>query len=101
MRRICKYAGPPWNGSVPRDPSNWHDPNQRNAEHYFFGNVLGSKMGPFGPVAVGLYEGGKYIRYPFGGTTEPTALGLEMGLDGAADGWINRRPTPEECKCQK
>jgi len=101
MRRICKYAAPPWNGHVPRDSSNWHDPNQRNAEHYFFGNELGSRFGPFGAAAVELYEAGKYVRYPFGGTTEPTPFGTEMGLVGAADGWIYRRPFPEECKCQK
>jgi len=101
MRRICKYSGPPWDGHVPRDPSNWHDPNQRNAEHYYFGNELGGMMGPFGAVAVGIWEVSKYARYPFGTTTKPTALGLEMGMTGVADGWISHRPSPEECKCLK
>jgi RHS repeat-associated protein len=96
MNIICQYSGPPHDGLVDRSGS-WNDLNLRNAEHYFFGNQLGRTIGPAAPVVVVWYELPKYPRYPFGATTRPTALGLEMGLLGAADGWANGRSSPLAC----
>jgi len=67
------------------------------SSHDPFGNELGRILGPFSVVAVVVYEASKYIRP----STPSTALGLEMGMAGAADGWIYDRSSPEECKCLK
>lgn len=101
MRRICFY-GKNRDGLVPRDEFP-HDPNQRNAEHYHFGNHLASIMGPFSIPSTFLWEGGKWIRYAGVGpeTTKPTKLGLEMGLEGATDRFSFGRKMPIECNCFK
>lgn len=100
MRRICEYGKNNY-GLVPRDGFE-HDLNQRNAEHYFFGNQLGRMMGPAAPVAVAVWEAGKHVRRVTGPeTTRPTALGFEMGNLGAMDGWVYGRSLPKECTCAR
>lgn len=95
MRRICQFGKT--DGLVSRDGFE-HDLNQRNAEHYFFGNALGRTMGPGAPVSIILWDASKILRRVTGPeTTRPTSLSAEMGQRGAADAWIYGRNIPEEC----
>jgi hypothetical protein len=100
MRRICDY-GKNNEGHAP--PGGYErDPNQRNAEHYFFGNQLGRTMGPGAPVVIAAWEAGKHVRRVTGPeTTRPTVLGFEMGNLGAVDSWGFGRSLPLECTCPR
>ncbi len=97
MRIICENRN---NGLIDRS-GRWNDLNRRNAEHYYFGNLLGNKLGPGAVVAIVAYEAVKYPRYLLGGSTTPTKLGLQMGLMGAADSWTNGRSSPASCEGKK
>lgn len=93
IRVICYYGKSPRDGLVPRNPydhADWNDLNKRNAEHFFFAQSLGQRMGATpAQVVVALYEMGKYIRHSMGKSTQPTALGFESGMSGAEVGGSN------------
>lgn len=88
INNICTYID---SHLVPRDSSNWHDLDLRNAEHFWFAYELSQLLGPLGflmVLVVIIYEAMKYVRYIFDSTTCPTLLGLWIGIAGVGAGWI-------------